>query len=229
MLDVLKDIVSYILYLLSLPAVIFGLKKAAEWWVGKSVRKLEIQRIEIERQKAETDKRRADDARREIDSKIAESAAEVSGKLLAQLNDMSDTIQEMREDAEKKDRANSEAMAKVTGELTQTVKLLAETQQQFAVAQEDIITLTRQVSQATIDQAEVQWARKVTVEYEAMRDQLTRQDAELVQLREEVKEVPYLRAEVARLTALLEETTRERDQGLMQMRQDLGMEDITNG
>lgn len=62
--------------------------------------------------------------------------------------------------------------------------------------------MARQLDQRTVDQAEVEWAKLRNNEYEAMK-------TELLQLRQDVAEVPHLRAEVRRLTVLLEETQRE--------------------
>jgi chromosome segregation ATPase len=65
-----------------------------------------------------------------------------------------------------------------------------------------VASMVRQIEERTHDRAEVEWARLRNVEYEAMK-------AELVQLRAEVEQIPHLRAEVARLTILLEDEQRQ--------------------
>jgi hypothetical protein len=85
-----------------------------------------------------------------------------------------------------------------------------------------LATMAHQLDQRTVDQAEVEWAKKRNVEYEAMK-------AELTELREKVKEVPHLRAEVARLTTLLEETQREQRLDHEAMRNSLSSGENLNG
>lgn len=86
-----------------------------------------------------------------------------------------------------------------------------------------LASMEAQITSNTIDTAEVEWAKKRNVEYEQMK-------AELTQLRVEVQQVPHLRAEVARLTALLEDTQREQRLDHEAMRNSLSTGgDITNG
>lgn len=121
-------------------------------------------------------------------------------------------MQAMRDETDAKiAEVRAESKAELSSLRTQNTQLTA-----------IIASMEQQLSQRTVDQAEVEWAKRRTVEYEAMQ-------AELHQLREDVKEIPHLRAEVARLTTLLEDAQRELRAAGVAIRAELTGGDNSNG
>ena len=106
-------------------------------------------------------------------------------------------LQAVRIETDTKVEAATATLRKQNAELTAAVESMA-----------------RQLDQRTVDQAEVEWARMRNAEYEAMK-------AELTQLRADVQEIPHLRAEVARLTLLLEDEQRQARANEALLRKDL--------
>jgi hypothetical protein len=122
----------------------------------------------------------------------AAAADERASRAINDSDDMRQMVQAMRTETDAK-------IAEVRAESKAELYSLRTRNEQLTTI---LASMEAQITSNTIDQVEVEWAKKRNVEYEAMK-------AELTELREKVKEVPHLRAEVARLTELLKDTQRE--------------------